>query len=213
MLGESDKADKLLSSVEAVRSGFSSMATHIVDPDSFRQVPGTPFAYWVTEYVRRLFSSLNPFEARDRLIRIGMKTGNDFRFLRAWWEVETNDDGWVPFAKGGTARKFYADLPLVVDWHNEGREVKQFIASRMVEMFGTPNWEFWISNSSLYFKPGLTWPLRAAHFSPFALPRGCIFSVRGYAILAPEAELPFLLGLGASSLFDYLFRRLQNSTS
>src|SRR5438067_10858550 len=55
-------------------------------------------------------------------------------------------------------------------------------------------------------KPGLTWPLRAASFTPSALPRDCVFSARGYVIQAEREDLPWILGLTSSSIFDYLFK-------
>ena len=112
---------------------------YTVDPASFWQVPGSPFAYWVSERIRRLFTELPPFEGEGRMVRVGLQTSDDFRFVRAWWEIEPGKilDGangldwreeptafqaccrrrtfegkrWVPFAKGGEYSPYYADLP------------------------------------------------------------------------------------------------------
>ena len=73
-------------------------------------------------------------------------------------------------------------------------------------MFNNSSWEFWISNSNFYFQPGLTWPLRASRFSPSFLPSGAIFSVRGYAIIAPKLHLRSLCSLCSSTIFDFLFK-------
>ena len=58
-----------------------------VDPESFASVPRSPFAYWVSDRVRRLFTELPPFEAEGRTAKQGLATADDFRFVRAWWEA------------------------------------------------------------------------------------------------------------------------------
>lgn len=54
---------------------------------ALREVPGTPFAYWVSDRIRRLFRELPPFESEGRTVRVGLQTSDDFRFLRLWWKV------------------------------------------------------------------------------------------------------------------------------
>lgn len=67
--------------VSAVREGReANTAVHAVDPASFRQVPGSPFAYWVSERVRRLFTELLPFEVEGRWVRSRAHGSNDFRY-------------------------------------------------------------------------------------------------------------------------------------
>lgn len=60
---------------------------YVVAPESFRQVPNTPFCYWVSERIRRLFSELPSFEGEGRTVKQGLATADDFRFVRSWWEV------------------------------------------------------------------------------------------------------------------------------
>jgi hypothetical protein len=61
VLEASDKAT-------ALRQAFldSSAKRFTVDPLAFRQVPGSPFAYWVSDRVRQRFAKLPKFEAEDR---------------------------------------------------------------------------------------------------------------------------------------------------
>ena len=67
LLDQKDKAAALSEAVDAVREGHMRNAVvHAVDPVSFRQVPGSPFAYWVSERLRRLFTELPPFEGEGR---------------------------------------------------------------------------------------------------------------------------------------------------
>lgn len=88
LLPYEDKAAALAEAAAAVREGrTSNPVVHPVDPASFRQIPGSPFAYWVREHIRRLFTELPPFEGEGRTVKQGLATADDFRFVRAWWEV------------------------------------------------------------------------------------------------------------------------------
>ena len=105
-----DKATALADATAALHSGDNEPNVYHVDPASFRQVPGSPFAYWVSERIRRLFKDFLSFETDSRTVRIGMKTGDDFRFLRAWWETYPSSSCWIPYAKGGSTTSFYSHL-------------------------------------------------------------------------------------------------------
>lgn len=199
-LGDEDKASALhvaISSCDDARR-FS------VYPASFAQVPNSPLCYWVSDRVRRLFRELPPFEAEGRTVKQGLATADDFRFVRLWTEVPPEKIGakWFPFAKGGAYSPYYADLHLVVNWENEGEEIRALADPATGRQLSRPQ------NTQFYFRPGLTWPLRAAKFGPSILPTGSIFSVRGYAIIARGEHLLQLLGLGNSLAFDFVFKTM-----
>lgn len=147
LLPREDKGGVLAEAVTAARDGRDlASVTHDVDPTSFRQIPGSPFAYWVSHRVRRLFTELPPFEAEGRTVKQGLATADDFRFVRTWWEVPperivtgtptTTPEEFrrqtfegkrrVPFAKGGAYSPYYADLHLVVNWERDGEEIKEW---------------------------------------------------------------------------------------
>jgi hypothetical protein len=165
LLQHEDKGAALAERIAALREGRGQGDVYAVNPESFRQVPNTPFCYWVSERIRRLFKELPPFESEGRTVKQGLATADDFRFVRAWWEVPAEKildswqyavggkqqngeekwteerirefqawcrrrtyEGkrWVPFAKGGEYSPYYADIHLVVNWENEGAEMKAF---------------------------------------------------------------------------------------
>src|SRR5262249_8656103 len=147
LLSYDDKAAVLTEAVAAMREGCTlNSVTYTVDPSSFRQVPGSPFAYWVSERIRRRFAELLPFESEDRTVKQGLATADDFRFVRAWWEISPaktvtgaakttpeefrqwtfTDKRWAPFAKGGEYSPYYADLHFVVNWEWDGQEIRNF---------------------------------------------------------------------------------------
>lgn len=196
LLKADDKGVALENTLEAWRDGLETRLSFVPDPEKFSDVPGSPFAYWLNDRIRALFRELSQFESDGRTVRVGLQTSDDFRFVRCWWEVDPVMLGekWFPFAKGGKYSPFYTDIHLVVNWENNGREIRTFDKA-------------YVRNADFYFRPGLTWPLRGITFSAQAVPRGCVFSVAGkMAFGVAEAELPIYLGVFNSLVFDYLVR-------
>jgi len=199
LLDETDKAKAMVEAIEKPSSG----KRYDVDTGAFAQIDGSPFSYWISEAIRELFSRFPVFEGNGRMVRQGGVTGNDARFLRLAWEIEAEQpkEGkrWVPFAKGGAASPWYADYPVAVAWDD-----RRSTFSGYTGLLHRPSEK--PSSADHYFSAGLTWPLRAARFMPVPLPRNSVFSIRGYAILAPEEKLLPLAAIGNSSLFDYVFK-------
>jgi hypothetical protein len=204
LLTEKDKAINLLASCTELRAGNADARVLQVVPESFRVIPGAPFAYWVSEAVRQVFKRLTAFEREVRTARQGLATAEDFRFVRTWWEVQ--DNGWKGFAKGGAFSKYYADLYLLVNWRLQGLEIKSNLNDK-----GSVRSNVWMlkdTEVSNFFRPGLTWPLRTqSGLSMRAMPGGCIFSHKGPAAFvandSPD-ELLALLAIVNSSSFALL---------
>ena len=180
-----------------------------VDPASFKQIPGQPFAYWVGEHIRDLFQDHGRFERDGRTVKQGLATADDWRYMRTWWEVEPSvtptSAKWFPVAKGGPGDSYYCDFPLVVNWAADGRELKAFASAyRQAHGWGD-QWTAMLNSTAFYFRPGLTYPLRSAWFSPQVMPAGVIISVRGSGIYFQNATAAHL-GLMASSAFDFLLK-------
>ena len=104
---------------------------------NFERIPQNLIAYWVGDSVINCFENENLSQIFTT--REGMATADNDRFLRLWYEVlsdritydcENNMDSirrkvkWVPYNKGGTSRKWYGNNDYVVDWANDGFEIK-----------------------------------------------------------------------------------------
>ena len=203
-LAENDKGGALVDAIQTVANDGTPSRVYVVQPESFAQIPGTPFAYWASESLRDVFDRFPEFEGDGRIVRQGGVTGNDARYLRAWWEVPAEDRDvrelqWVPFAKGGNYSPYFSDCPVVVRW--DYNRVTFFGYTGLPHRPSEKP-----SSADLYFSKGLTWPLRAPRFAPVPLPSNAVFSIRGYAILAPLEQLLPLLSLGNSSVFDFIFK-------
>lgn len=205
LLSDKDKALSLTTTCTALRTGESDPRMFQVTPESFRAVPGAPFAYWVSDAVRSLFKNLPAFESGTRTCRMGMATANDYRFVRAWWEVceASIAPHWFPMAKGGSFSPFYSDVGLSVKWTTDdppGKELKAFAETTP----GTTHWSRNLRNVDFYFRAGLTWPLRTHRFCPQVLPANSIISVRGSGIYVDNPDV--ILAFMSSSAADYLMK-------
>lgn len=203
-----EKQQELLDGIKEIRGdramdGSTDAATFDRPPQSFGSIPGSPFAYWISDRIYRLFSDHPPLEQGDRVARAGGQTSNDDRYLRAWWEIDAvrTKAEWRTYVKGGAPSAFYLDQPLVASWDDTRLTFPGFVG-RPGRANERP------SNYELYFRPGLTWPLRASRFAPQAMPADSIFTVRGYAIIEPIEELQVTLALTSSRAFDFLAKLL-----
>ena len=178
-----------------------------LNPLEFCSIPTSPFAYWVSSHIRNLFHKFPKFESKDpeRRATKGLATTDDGQFLRVWWELQPQRlaDVWYSFARGGRTSPFYSDLSTYVFWQNDGVRLKAFLDHKIGK---DGQWSRWINSTDHYERAGLTWTLRASRFSPQALPKNSVFSVRGYAAFSYENDLLAMLAVFNSSVFDYLFK-------
>jgi len=204
VLEAEDKAAALLAAIREPEAA-SGKQRFEVDPASFASVPRSPFAYWVSERLRKLFKELPPFEASGRTLSIGASTKNDFRYVRGSFEVSarnragsragTSSRSWVSFAKGGKHSPFYSDVHLAVDWADNGAAMKADISEyRGVRGWGY-QWSAALNGHDNYFRPGLTWPRRTNGLSLRAMPAGCIFADKGPAIFVRSDSIEDMLAL------------------
>ena len=124
----------------------------------------------------------------------GKWTEERIRNFQAWCRRRTYEGkGWVPFAKGGENSPYYADIHLVVNWENEGEEMKSFAGSV-------------IRNPDYYFRPGLFQTLRAARLAPHLTPVGCAFGHNGFQAFSLINNSIGLLALLNCSACEQLYK-------
>ena len=196
LLRASDKGEELCDALAAWRAGQQTGVAFEPNTATFREIPDSPFAYWVSDRIRALFGELAPFGSKGRTVKQGLATANDFRFVRAWWEVDPRKLGrkWYPFVKGGEYSPFYADVHLVVNWGDGGREMYAFDKA-------------YVRNRSYYFRPGLTWPRRTGGLSFRSAPRGSVFGDKGPMAFVSSDDPEAIMAVNAvanSKVFGYL---------
>jgi len=101
----------------------------------FEKIPGTPIAYWANSEHYKAYEKAQLLSEISE-IRKGLATGNTDRFIKYWFEVpynkinfskyQTGDFKWYPCHKGGDYRKWYGNLEKVINWENDGYEIKNY---------------------------------------------------------------------------------------
>jgi len=185
------------------RDGKASDSTHEIDVRSFSKLPGFPFSYWIPEAWLTTFDRFSPLESQGVIVKQGMESSDNFRFVRLWWEPRSTATHWKPYSKGGSFGPQWRDIDVSVNWKNEGQEVKAFSGS----IYGT--WTKQITNSEHYGKPGIVYPASRVEFSPRIVPSGNVIGCKGPIVLLAsgvfsEDRYARLLAILSSSSFRAL---------
>jgi len=180
----------------------------------FMKIPGSPVAYWVDEIVRHSFLAGESFESLATP-RQGLGTGNNSRFTRLWYEIDrgrltlgcaSKSDAlaskakWFPYTKGGGFKKWYGNEIDVVNWENDGAEIRLALKGM------NPNIP---RSEEHYFKKGITWGLiTSANFSARITDAGAIFDVGGSKAMPSEENYFPVLGILNSKISGFLLKTL-----
>ena len=100
---------------------------------NLKKIPSMPIVYWITESLLSAFGNERPLKYYCSP-RIGIQTGDNDRFMRFWFEPSltalsfnvNKEKKWFPMNKGGEYRKWYGNCEYVVNWENDGFEIKNF---------------------------------------------------------------------------------------
>ncbi len=172
---------------------------------NFESLSGQPYAYWLDSHLFWCLNNLPSLERSRIRVRVGLQTGDDFRFIRMWSEVpivdSVNSAEWISHAKGGDNSPYCSDVHLLVNWANDGAEIRNHPSARLNMYSGT--------NPDLHFVPGLTFAYRTSRFSPGVLPGGCITGVAGMGVFASPEKLNLLVAfLNSSAVNEFISARL-----
>ncbi|ECE3835195.1 TPA: BREX-1 system adenine-specific DNA-methyltransferase PglX, partial [Salmonella enterica] len=151
-------------------------------------IPGMPIAYWID------LPSLLSFRHHKKLgekiaLKAGMSTGDNIKFQRYWYEVSikktliTNKESntkidihnikWFPCSSGGEYRKWYGNNEIVVNWENNGYEIRNF-------KFENGKTRSAVRNDEYYFREGITWSkISQGNFCVRYRPKGFVFDDTG----------------------------------
>ena len=165
--------------------------------ENFGRIPGEPVAYWVSQAVFDTFNQPPIQTVCSQKTRIS--TGDNDRFMRKWYEIESTKmmypRKWVPCPKGGDYRKWYGNVDLVLNWENDGEELKAFPRA----MLGDENY---------FMKPGLTWTVISSTKTGFrVVPAGSICDHKGPLIyITDPRDTNRVLGLLNSKFSEELLK-------
>lgn len=160
-------------------------------------IPKKPIAYWLSEDFLKNFDEKKISDYAS--VVTGMTTADNNRFLRKWWEIDYNKIAfncdntnnkykWYPYQKGGEYRKWYGNNEYVVNWENNGYEIKNF----KDEVTGKVRSSSYNDNYILH--EGLSWTyLSNSCFGIRYVPKGFLFDNKGSMIFCKD-NLYYILG-------------------
>ena len=186
------KIDTLTSSEEKATAVIEKNNLYTATIEQTNEIEGAPLSYWLP---RTMFPLFKNSTIRDRFTcRAGMQTGNNDEFIRLWYEPNSyklnhfHKEGarWYLYNKGGSQRKWYGNIDLVVNWEENGRDIKAFKKRRFeLGEIEKKNSECW--NSEFYFVEGVTWSSISSGTPMFRFATcESIFDIKGPTCFAKE---------------------------
>ena len=173
----------------------------------YEKLPGMQIAYWVDEKIINAFNNKTIGEIAKP--RQGLATGDNNRFTRLWFELNPEDikfdagsrqealssgKKWFPYNKGGEFRKWYGNNDYVVNWFNDGEEIRSFKDDKG-KLRSRPQ------NMDCYFTESITWSKISSGTIAFRYkPKGHIFDVAGTSIFSDEKWRYYILGFCNSTV-------------
>ena len=158
-----------------------------VSAEDFKKIPGNPIAYWISDNMSEIFSSsriLNKISP----VKKGIDTGENALFLREWFEVSDEkisrldtEKKWFFYIKGGEYRKWYGNINLVVNWENDGYEIRHHKSST-------------IRNQSFFKREAITWSLTGTKgFAARYVPNNCMFDNNGSSVFPQGDSIAYII--------------------
>lgn len=186
---------------------------------AFKKFPSNQIAFWVTDKMHGVFEKGKPL-GEIAPAKHGMSTGNNNKFLRLWFEIDINKCGfnkpsreaaknsgrkWFPYNKGGDFRKWFGNNEYVINYYNDGQDMKRGFDDGSNTGFRHDNWQ-------LFFEPSVTWSFISSYsFGVRLCEAGFLFDVGGSSIFPNDHYRKVLTGFLCSKL-AFEFMRMLNPT-
>ena len=185
---------------------------------NFSKISGLPIAYWVSDSTIKAYDYGQPI-GEIAPPKTGMTTGDNDRFLRFWYEIEwtkvsiksksseeaeKSQRKWFPYCKGGGFRRWYGYNEYLVNWKNDGFEIKNNIKDNGLKAAS-------VRSESMYFKPLITWSaVTSGKFSCRYCFGGSLFDSGGSSISVSN-HIYYLLALLNTKVGQH-FLNISNAT-
>ena len=211
LVDEKDSRKKEEAFFNALANGLNK---YEITDSAFNNIPGHPIVYWASDRIFDIFKNEKKAISFGEP-RTGIKTGDNDKFLRLWWEVidsdiklnaTSNDDAnksgkqWFPYNKGGSPRKWYGNEDYIINWKNNGAEILTSLPGDSRTFQDYP--------AKFKFKQNLS----CSHISPgiptFRLKDNCLFDIAGLSYYANSIKTEYLLGLFNTRIVSSLLSML-----
>lgn len=192
---------------------FNKENYHYTDQYDFAKIPGEPVAYWLGDSFMKAFEQGRTL-GELTVCRNGMKTGDNEKFLRLWWEVnlskanftaENVNDAYesgatyFPYNKGGEYRKWYGNNDYLINWYKNGETVmgKAKLDGRHTQDY----------NQELKFMPLATWSLITVK-PAFRYKQNALSDIAGMSFYTSQDKLLYYLGFCNSVIATEMIKLL-----
>lgn len=220
LINENSASKKRKNTIEAVQNPLVSYRFSF-DQQNLSKIPGSPIAYWLSDNAYLSFEEFQSLGERVN-IKSGLQSSDNNRFLKLWFEVSKNEIGfnitsretakelelkWFTYNKGGYFRKWYGNNEYVVNWGNDGKEIRdysEYINTIKASTMGVA------PNSEYYFQRHISWSLiTSTSFSCRYYDTGMIFDISAPSIFAEsQNELMIYLALLNSKVANFFINIL-----
>ena len=181
---------------------FNDKNNYCIKQENFDKLPGSLIAYWADNNLINSFKENNELQQHCS-VKQGLITGNTKRFLKYWFEIDfTNFElnmesiedinkskcKWFPYNKGGDYRKWYGNQEYVINWENNGYEIKNY-KNNNGKLRSRPQ------NLQYSFSKSLSWSAVTNNKISFRFfPNGFLFDVAGSSVFTDEDKMWYILG-------------------
>ena len=198
-------------SIETREQQFlSGKGVYIPQQEIFSQIPCSPVAYWVSQKAVDAYKYCQLMSDVGQSTK-GIITGDNDRYMRLWWEVQTSrinfdatsdDDAarsamkWFPCTKGGNFRKWYGNKEYIMNWENRGYRI---LNDAKIEKRHSQDYY-----NHLKFKQGISWSVLTASTRSFRIENQNLIEHVGMAIFPHNSDLNmYVLGFMNSAVCAY----------
>lgn len=194
---------------------------YLFKQDEFSKIPGRPIAYWVPKSLYYVFKGCKKLKDLGRPT-LGMRTGDNERFIRLWYEInwdkfgknaesaeEAKNSGkkWFPYNKGGEFRKWYGNFDYVVNWKDDGYEIKENTKKMYPQLGNNLGWK--ITSEDKYFNEGLAWPRLSSTNFGVRICSNLIFDTNAPMFFPDDQnDIQYYAGLMCSKVTAYILNIL-----
>lgn len=176
-----------------------------IHESDFFSIPGKPLCYWISEMTQNAYK--NSLLSNYAIFKRGIGTGDNNRFLRLWHEISQDKamSKWFKYNKGGSFRKWYGNRDYVVNWENDGYEIKNNYTADGILSSRPQNLQY-------NFIKNISYSSLTHGKISFRYYEGFINDQAGnYFVVNQEDNYSFILALLNSSVANY-FKSIKNNT-
>jgi len=202
--GKSATEKKMLLQISAVQNAGSL----VFKPVQIRlsQISESPLVYWLTDQFLKILSDF-PRLSSFVDIRQGLRTTDNARFVKYFWELSKRSKRWYPYSKGGGFCRWDGMHMFFVNFENDGAAIKRNIDRRYPYLNGNYDWV--IGGREFYFLPGLTYSCNCrGSLGVRRLDKGSIFDPKGPGIFPKSGHHLALACILNTRICSYLLRAL-----